>query len=157
MRKVLLFFVVACVMPVMVLGALCQNDFSVMVTLDKDYDNTVKYSTPQIDGMNWRIDVDYDTMLSMNGVFRYLRGVVSCSEYVGDARRYSVITDNRVAPAEDIGVHCWCALRRPATTYFMFLETYDDVSACLAGCAKQCADGVRSSYSFRNNLFEAIW
>ena len=138
------------------LGALCQNDFSVMVTLDKDSDNTVQYGAPQIDGMNWRIDVDYDTMVSMNGTFRFLRGITSCSEYAG-ASKYVVTTGNQVAPAEDTGTHCWCALRRPATTYFMFLETYDDVSACLAGCAKQCADGVRSGYSFRNNLFEAIW
>ena len=153
----MLFLCFVCALFYGAWGALCQNDFSVMVMLDKDSDNTVKYGAPQIDGMNWRIDVDYDTMSSVNGVFRYLRGVVSCSEYVGNAKRYTALTDNRVMPAEDIGAHCWCALRRPATTYFMFLETYDSVDACLSGCAKQCANGVVSSFTFRNNLFEAIW
>lgn len=156
MRKVFLFFVLWCVVPVGTWAALCQNDFSVLVTLDKDSNNTVKYSPPQIDGMNWRIDVDYDTMVSMNGTFRFLRGITSCSEYPGTSK-YTFVTGNQVTPADDTGTHCWCALRRPATTYFMFLETYDDVGTCVSNCAKKCADGVVSGYSFRNHLFEGVW
>lgn len=136
--------------------ALCQSNFSVLVTLDKDSGNTVKYSTPQIDGMNWRIDVDYDTMTSINGTFRFLRGVASCSEYVGNSQ-YTFVTGYQVTPADDVGIYCWCALRRPATTYFMFLQAYNSVDACVADCAAQCANGVRSSYLFRNHLFEGVW
>ncbi len=137
-------------------ATMCQTDFSVVITMDKDTDNSVKYGAPQIDGMNWRVDVDYDTMSSMNGTFRFLRGVVSCSDFSVGAQ-YTVVTGNQVVPADDTGAHCWCALRRPATSYFMYLRSYDSVDACVSGCARLCADGVVGSYVFRDKLFEAVW
>lgn len=145
-----------CALPGVAIGAMCQTDFSVVVTMDKDTDNSVKYGAPQIDGMNWRVDVDYDTMSSMNGTFRFLRGVASCSEFSAGAQ-YTVVTGNQVVPADDTGAHCWCALRRPATSYFMYLRSYDSVDLCTAGCARMCADGVVGSYAFRDKLFEAVW
>lgn len=137
-------------------ATMCQTDFSVVVTIDKDANNSVKYGTPQINDMSWRIDVDYDTMLSMNGTFRFLRGVVSCSDFSVGAQ-YTVVTGNQVVPSDTYGTNCWCALRRPATSYFMYLRSYDSVDACVSGCARLCADGVVGSYAFRDKLFEAVW
>ena len=136
---------------------LCMTDYSVLIVLDKDSAGKVKYGAPQIDDMKWRVDVNYDTLATYNGVQRYIRGFVSCSEFGEDSATYDVNVSGVVMSGDKNGGNCWCSMLRPATTYSMFIHSYDDVDACVANCARLCADNLIGSYDFRDKFFEAVW
>ena len=136
---------------------ICMADYSILIVLDKDADGVVKYGVPSIDGMNWRIDVNYDTLATMYGAQRNIRGIVSCSEFAGGGDMYDVNTSGIVVAGDNSGKNCWCSMLRPATTYPMFVRVYDDVDACVSNCARLCTDSLIESYVFRDNFFEAVW
>lgn len=158
MKRVVLFSFLSIMCSVVAAYAnLCMTDYSVLIVLDKDSGNKVKYGAPQINDMNWRVDVNYDTLATINGVQRNVRGIVSCSEFGDNSVMYDVNTSGVIMSGDKTGGNCWCSMLRPATTYSMFVRSFEDVDACVANCAKSCADGLVSSYQFRDKFFEAIW
>ena len=134
-----------------------MTNYSVLIVLDKDSTGTVKYGVPQIDDMNWRVDVNYDTLATMHGVQRYIRGIVSCSDFGDNSVMYDVNTSGVVTAGDKSGGNCWCSMLRPATTYSMFVHAYDDVDTCCAGCARLCVESIIENYYFRDKFFEAVW
>ena len=158
LKKYILFglFLSCCAVSV-AMSELCMTNYSVLIVLDKDLAGTVKYGAPQIDGMNWRVDVNYDTLATYNGVQRYIRGAASCSEFPGDGNVGYVDTDTAALAGDVSGMNCWCVMARPATTYPMLAYVYNDVDSCVANCAALCADKIISSSDFRDKFFEAVW
>ena len=138
-------------------GAMCISDFSLLIVLDKDKVGDVVYGTPVIDGMTWRIDVDYDTFATMYGVQRFIRGSSGCIDYAGDGTKYYVDSSAAANAGVTGGRSCWCIMLRPATTYPIYMQTYNSVTDCEANCAQNCADSIKNSYDFRDKFFEAVW
>lgn len=158
MKGFVLSVLLMCVCGITVASAnLCMTNYSVLIVLDKDLAGTVKYGAPQIDGMNWRVDVNYDTLATYNGVQRHIRGVASCSEFPGDGNVGYVDTDTAAVAGDVSGMNCWCVMARPATTYPILAYAYNDVDSCVANCATLCADKIIGSYDFRDKFFEAVW
>lgn len=158
MRRLFLCFLLY--YNVFIIGAnadLCLMDYSVLVVLDKDSSNKVTYGKPQIDDMNWQVDVNYDTLATMYGAQHNISGIASCSDFGDDVLVYDVNTSGVVLPGNKTGNNCWCSMLRPATTYPMFVYRYDNTDLCVVGCAQLCADSLIESYNFRDKFFEAIW
>lgn len=157
MKKYILAVLCCCFVVGGAVAQLCADGNAVLIVLDKDFNNKVKYGTPQIDDMNWRVDVNYDTLATYNGVQQYIRGMASCSEFVGNGNVYYVDVSEAATALDKSGSNCWCLMVRPATTYPMLAQVYNDTDVCVANCARLCADKIISSYDFRDNFFEAVW
>lgn len=138
-------------------GAMCISDFSLLIVLDKDKVGDVVYGTPVIDGIAWRIDVDYDTFATMYGVQRFIRGSSACIDYAGNGTKYYVDSSAVATAGATGGNNCWCIMVRPATTYPIYMQTYNSVTDCEVHCAQNCADSIKNSYDFRDKFFEAVW
>lgn len=138
-------------------GTMCMSKFSLMIILDKDKVGDVVYGTPVIDGMSWRIDVDYDTFATMYGIQRFVRGSSACIDYGGNGTQYYVDSSAVAAAGATGGNKCWCIMLRPATSYPMYVQAYDSSTDCQNNCAKNCAESIKNSYEFRDKFFEAVW
>ena len=138
-------------------GAMCMSDVSLLIVLDKDKVGDVVYGAPVIDGMKWRIDVDYDTFVTPHGIQRFIRGSSGCIDYAGDGTKYYVDSSAAANAGVTGGRSCWCIMLRPATTYPIYTQTYNSVTDCKANCAQNCADSIKNSYEFRDKFFEAVW
>ena len=155
LKKYILFGVLlGCCLVSGVKANLCMTDYSVLIVLDKDFNSMVKYESPQLDDMNWRVDVNYDTLATYNGIQRNIRGTASCSEFSGSIHDTDV--SGAVTSMDKSGTNCWCVMARPATTYPILAYIYSDADSCVVGCARTCADKLRTSYDFRDKFFESV-
>ena len=156
MKKILMFLICA-IFAGGAYGTMCMSKFSLMIILDKDKVGDVVYGTPVIDGMSWRIDVDYDTLATMYGIQRFIRGSSACIDYAGNGTEYYVDTSAAAVAGTVGGDNCWCIMLRPATSYPIYMQTYDSGTSCRENCATNCAESIKNSYDFRDKFFEAIW
>ncbi len=59
--------------------------------------------------------------------------------------------------AADEGVHCWCEMQQPISSYWVYLKSYSDKSACASGCASDCGAAIQSNATYRTNVLDAVW
>ena len=128
--------------------------------VSSDSDSTAK---------TWRVTFDYNvpTQAHPEGEPRVVTGLAACNEIDGTK---GVAKTNLYTTAEDAGTKCWCKMEPvPAysnnaagsetglTSYWVFLFTYDNVTACAAECAQNCASAMQTDSTFRANVYESIW
>ena len=99
----------------------------------------------------WTTTFDYYTS-SLNTMD--VTGIAACNEVTGTANT----ADGTVSTsAADSGVNCWCTMKSPLRSDWVYSGSYASDSACASSCATACATNVKTSTAFRTAMFEAVW
>lgn len=100
----------------------------------------------------WTVTFDYPTS-SFNT--NTVKGSSACNEIAGTVNT----ADDTVSSisGESTGVHCWCAMKKPLVSDWVYSGAYASTDACGTACATACANNVKTSSTFRTAMFNAIW
>ena len=100
----------------------------------------------------WTVTFDYPTS-SFNT--NTVKGASACNESVGTVNT----ADDTVSSVsgEATGEHCWCAMKKPMVSDWVYSGVYASTDACVSACATACANNVKTSSGFRTVMFGAIW
>jgi len=154
MKKIILALVV-CLSGIFAANAanVCVKNNTFIAFLKKSVNGTTGSSTNT--GKQWTVTFDYG-----NNVSKTVTGLAACNEISGTT---GTAKTNLYTSASDAGTKCWCQIG-PAygaetglTSYWVFLDTYQDSSTCASSCANDCMTAVKTNTTFRTAIFEAIW
>lgn len=152
---------------------ICMRNTLTMLSINQDKDGVVTENDTS--RRSWAVDFDYN-MFSDNSS-RYASEIVGHTACVdisvksalagnnsnagtatpGDANTYLRVEDY------DTGVHCWCKMSGPVTSYWVYLKTYDSASACDSDCNTYCVNGFANNSEMSNGrlmrhaIYNAIW
>lgn len=138
----------------------CLHNRTAVYVLKKSENGTT--SSYNNDDFTWTVTFGYDIVPSRAGSGK-LTGNATCNEIDtnsddGTAKKGDANVHLRSSNA-DVGTRCWCSMAAPVSSWWVFLQSYDDDAACAAGCARDCAAAVKSNTdNFRSNgVYMAIW
>ena len=152
-----------CLMPVMAFGTnVCIKNNSYFNIFKPSVDGTSSDSnnTTKV----WKVVFPYRT----------ITGKASCNAIAqidGVNVAAKQVATNLYTGAEDVGSYCWCEMwpvesyytgetnpETGPTSYWLFLKSYANDSACASACASDCASAVRyDTDGFRTAMFESMW
>ncbi len=120
---------------------LCKKTNTAVAILRKSVGGEVKSVT----GNYWEIKMSDGTNVKGKGL---------CTNMPGAG--YGIVNTG-VADTEDEGSNCFCKMKLPAASYFVFIKTYNDNTSCANNCAKDCAIEIAEKSVYRSAIYESIW
>lgn len=148
MKKTILIFMVLFIPIVAGATTMCVHSNSYVATLLRSR-NGASVTT----GANgtWTVTFDYYTS-SLNTMD--VSGLAACNEVAGTVNT----ADGTVSTAvSDIGVNCWCMMKTPLVSDWVYSGAYASDSACASSCTAACANNVRTVTAFRTAMYESVW
>lgn len=140
---------ILCAAPV-VASTICAEDDVIAIVLD-----------PTIAGTAYTADV---ALMEWGATFPYgsVWGVGACVDVAGTATGQIApenFTDSNGEPVvggEVTERHCWCQMRHPARSRWVFRRTNSSIDACRSLCAGYCGDNVRNDAATRSGMFGSV-
>ena len=138
----------------------CLHDNTTVLTIWKSK-NGVRTSFNNSD-KTWTVTMDYN-MLPLDPSSKTIYGLSTCNEIStntaggtvsrGDANVY--LRDSKI----DAGPYCWCQMRAPVSSWWVFYNQYADAGTCASKCASDCASAIsNNTNNFRTQgVYMAIW
>lgn len=156
----------------------CKRRTMVMLVLEHETDGEVLDVQP--DTMTWKVKFGYDlyanTLLDTPAEDKgIIIGRATCNEIEyksspdGSKAEYAIAVPGDAntflkATAQDSGKKCWCKMDGPVTSWWVYVNTYNDANECLQNCTNYCATGfadkdisLSNNRNIRHALFDAIW
>lgn len=128
---------------------MCVHTNSYVVQLSTSRDGV---SVEIGDAGSWIVTFDYPTS-SFNT--NTLKGSSACNEIAGTVNTADATVSS--VSGETTGAHCWCAMKKPLVSDWVYSGAYASATACGTACATACANNVKTSSTFRTAMFNAIW
>jgi hypothetical protein len=156
---------------------ICRRNTLVMAVLQMNENGTVDEKTLNQDNNHkWKVHFNYDLFGDMYGNKKKydIYGRTTCngisiksepdgsSNDGGPADFGDANTFLKAAP-EDVGLHCWCKMDGPVTSWWTYVKKYNTENECKTNCTSYCANGFANNTPMDNNrklrdaLFYAIW
>lgn len=148
LKFVVTFFALLCPLCAFATG-MCVHSNSYVAQLSTSRDG-VSYEVGSAGAFT--VTFDYPTS-SFNT--NTVKGSSACNEITGTVNT----ADSTVSSVsgETTGVNCWCAMKKPLVSDWVYSGAYASIDACSAACATACATNVQTSSTFRTAMFGAIW
>ena len=163
MKRLMMILMAMLILPTHAadVNEVCKRDALVMIILKNGEDGRVDVSDPNT--MRWSVvfdnDPDYDLFAhahpdgktsntikgraTCNGKYKRSSDDGTVVEYE-DANPGDANTFLKAAP-KDVGVHCWCKMDGPVTSWWTYFKQYASEQDCADYCTDYCAD------TFANN------
>lgn len=127
---------------------MCMHSNSYVATLLRSRDG-VSITTGQNGA--WTTTFDYYTS-SLNTMD--VTGLAACNEVTGTSNT----ADGTVSTSPaDTGQNCWCAMKLPLVSDWVYSGAYASDSECASSCQTACATNAKTSTAFRTAMFESVW
>ena len=134
---------------------MCVHTNSYVAQLSTSIDGT---SSTTGDGGAFTVTFPYPTSnLTVDGnPVQTVTGSSSCNEVSASAQYETKSTLSGVS-GESTGTNCWCAMKKPFISYWVYLNNYGSNTSCASSCANACATAVKSQQAMRTAMFKIIW
>ena len=127
---------------------MCAHSNTYVITMLRSRDGVS--STADTNG-TWTVTFDY-SLTSQNA--KTMTGRGACNEITGTVNT----GDSSVSPTlTDTGKNCWCMMKFPVVSDWIFINEYSTESECAQSCTALCADNAKTSTAFRTVMYENIW
>jgi len=143
-----------------------------MLVLQKDINGSVTLSDS--DEKRWAVNYGYDLLAGTGEYLTEITGSSTCNDIsVKSSIDGKSNNAGAAAPGDantflravftDVGKNCWCKMDGPITSWWVYVQTYDDAQSCADGCTSYCANGMATDAEMSNgrgmrtSVFDAIW
>ena len=124
---------VLCAAPVAA-STICAEDDVIAIILDPTINKTSSNAVSiNAELMEWGTTFPYGSIW----------GVAACIGVAGSTGSENLTDSNGelVVGGERTGKYCWCQMRHPVRSRWVFLNTYGSADACRTGCVNYCGCG----------------
>ena len=144
--------------PILISGAIistacatsmCVHTGSYVVTMSVSKNGVS--SSDSGDG-TWTATFNYPLSNKVNNN-NVMIGGWGCNDTTGSE---NVADSNLDTSSSDTGVNCWCVLRSPLMSKWVFVHEYGTSAECSAGCAANCGRHAQTSSAFRGAMYNTI-
>ena len=148
MKKIFVIFLAMIFISPVLATTMCVRTGAYVVTLLRSRDG-LSYTTDGSGG--WTVNFDYDTSSLYTSV---VTGFAACNEISGT---FATADGTLSTSVSDTGLNCWCMMKTPLVSDWVFLNTYSSDADCASGCATSCANNIKTSTAFRTGVYGAVW